>query len=168
MNLQRSISTFALLMISVGSIVGSGWLFGPLYVAQAAGPAAVLCWILGGTLMIFIALTFAELATMFPIAGGMVRFVEFTHGTLVSFTLGWIAWLAAVVVAPIETLAMIQYSSNYIPGMMTKTGSEYLLTYPGIGIAAVLMLLMCYINMIGAKWVSKTNIGIVFIKLVCR
>lgn len=37
-----------LLFLSIGSIVGSGWLFGSFYTAQIAGPAAILSWVLGG------------------------------------------------------------------------------------------------------------------------
>ena len=37
--LHRSIGFWGLLFISLGSIIGSGWLLGALYAAQAAGPA---------------------------------------------------------------------------------------------------------------------------------
>ena len=165
MSLKRSISPFALLMMSVGGIVGSGWLLGPLYTAQIAGPAGMLSWVIGGLLMMVIALTFAELGTMFPITGGMVRFIQFSHGTLVSFVMGWITWLAAVVVAPIETLAIIQYASNYIPQFMHHAGTGYVISVWGIFAAAIVMLVMCFLNKIGAKLVSKTNVGIVLFKL---
>ncbi|MFX8840765.1 amino acid permease, partial [Acinetobacter baumannii] len=88
----------------VGSVIGSGWLFGPLYAAQIAGPAAVISWILGGLLMIVIALTFAELGSAFPVAGGMVQYAQYSHGPLVSFITGWMVWISSVTVAPVETI----------------------------------------------------------------
>ncbi|MBX9840007.1 MAG: amino acid permease, partial [Silvanigrellaceae bacterium] len=70
MQLKRNISKTSLLFLSIGSIVGSGWLFGSFYTAQTAGPAAILSWILGGICVGIIALTFAELSTMLPLSGG--------------------------------------------------------------------------------------------------
>jgi amino acid transporter len=166
MKLQRSISTLSLIFAAVGGIVGSGWLFGPLYAAQIAGPAAILSWMIGGILMIIIAMTFAELATAFPVAGGMVRFAELSHGPLMSFTIGWMVWLSSVVVAPVETLALIQYTANYIPGLIHKVNNTHLLSFSGFIVAAVLMFVMCYLNMQGAKFFSKTSSTIVTIKLI--
>lgn len=166
MKLQRSIGSFALLFSAVGGIVGSGWLFGPLYASQIAGPGAILSWIIGGVLMMVIALTFAELATAFPLAGGMVRFAEMSHGPLMSFTIGWMVWLSSVVVAPVETLALIQYAANYIPQLIHKVNGTHVLTMYGLIVAAFLMLIMSYLNLQGAKFFSRTSSAIVIIKLV--
>ncbi len=166
MKLQRKIGSIGLLAASVGGLVGSGWLFGPLFAAQIAGPAAVLSWIIGGLLMLFVALTFAELAAAFPVAGGMVRFGDMSHGPIVSFGIGWMVWLSSVVVAPIETLALLQYSSNYIPHLMHSVNDMPVLTGVGIAAAAVIMLIMCMLNALGAKFFSRATTGIAFIKLI--
>ena len=91
MQVERQVSRLALLCISVGAMIGSGWLFGPLYAAQIAGPAAVLSWVLGGSLVIVIALSFAELSAMLPVTGGLARFPQFTHGAMVSYMMTWVA-----------------------------------------------------------------------------
>ncbi len=166
MKLQRDISTISLLLAAVGGIVGSGWLFGPMYAAQIAGPAAIFSWILGGCLMMVIAFTFAELASAFPEAGGMVHFAEYSHGPLLSFTIGWLVWLSSVVVAPVETLALIQYAANYIPGLIKKAGTTHVLTGMGILAAAILMYIMTWINLQSAKLFSRTSSFIVAIKLI--
>ncbi len=165
MGLKRNIGTFGILFSAVGGVIGSGWLFGPFYAAKIAGPAAILSWLIGGFLMMFIALTFAELATMFPIAGGVARFSHFSHGSLVSFTMSWCGWLSSIVVAPIETMALLQYASNYIPNIVENFEGTHILTGSGIALAASLMLIMCFINYFGIKWVSKINNAIVVIKL---
>ena len=79
-----------LLFASVGSIIGSGWLFGALNASAAAGPAAIISWALGGFMILLIALVYAELGTMFPLSGGVVRFPQMAFGTFASFTSGWI------------------------------------------------------------------------------
>lgn len=166
MALQRSIGTWGLLFAAVGGIVGSGWLFGPFYAAQFAGPAAILSWVIGGVLMMVIAMTFAELSSTFPVAGGTVRFLQLSHGPLVSFTMAWIGWLSAAAVAPIETMALLQYASNYIPHLMAKVDNTHVLTLLGIGVACVLLLIMCYINILGAKFLSRTNTGVAIFKIL--
>src|SRR5690242_5872305 len=146
MKFIRSIGTFSLLFAGIGSVIGSGWLFGPLYGAQIAGPGAILSWVIGGLLMIIIALTFAELGTAFPVAGGMVQYAQYSHGPLVSFMTGWMVWISSVAVAPVEALAILQYSANYIPNLVTKINNTTVLTGTGILAGAAIMLVMCLLN----------------------
>jgi amino acid transporter len=164
MKFHRSIGSVALLFTALGSIVGSGWLFGPLFAAQVAGPAAILSWVIGGILMIIIALTFAELSTTFPEAGGMIKFAEYSHGPLMSFTVGWMVWLSSVVVAPVETLAILQYMATYVPGLIKP--DTIVLTGMGIVAAAILMLIMCLLNFYGAKFFSRVSTVMVVFKLI--
>ena len=60
-----------MLFASIGGILGSGWLFGPLYAVQLAGPAALVAWAIGGLAILFIAVTFAELSASLPLNGGI-------------------------------------------------------------------------------------------------
>lgn len=166
MTFQKKIGFVSLMLTAVGGIVGSGWLFGPFYAAKFAGPAAIISWFIGGILMIVIALTFAELATLFPVAGGPVRFAHFSHGTMVSFTMAWISWLASVIVAPIETMAALQYSANYFPILAQSTHGITTLTGMGILVAACVMFIMCIINFMGINFFTKTSNTIVFWKLL--
>jgi amino acid transporter len=53
--LRREIGVVGLLFTSVGSIIGSGWLFGALSASQIAGPAALLSWVIGGFAVILLA-----------------------------------------------------------------------------------------------------------------
>src|SRR4051812_37824601 len=96
--LRRDIGAVGLLFASLGSIIGAGGLFGALYASSLAGPAAVISWVLGGGVVMLLALTHAELGGMFPVAGGSARFPRFAFGGLVGFTGGWIAFLGAVTV----------------------------------------------------------------------
>jgi amino acid transporter len=115
--LRRDIGTVGLLFASVGSIIGSGWLFGSLNASLVAGPAAVIAWVLGGAIMILLALIHAELASTYPVAGGSARFPLYAFGGLVGFASGWFAFIGAVTTAPIEVEAALQYASNYVSGL---------------------------------------------------
>src|ERR1700735_3721446 len=59
--LRREMGLIGATWSSETSIIGSGWLFGALYAAQAAGPAAIIGWVIGGVAVIFLALVHAEL-----------------------------------------------------------------------------------------------------------
>ena len=166
MQFKRDIGLWSLLLVGIGGIIGSGWLFGPLYAAQIAGPAAIVSWILGGVLMIVIALTFAELGSAFPVAGSMVQVAQYSHGPLISFMVGWMVWISSVTVAPVETMAVIQYAANYIPGLVTKLNNTTVLTHRGMMASAVVMLVMCALNYFSAKFFSRSNNVITLVKLI--
>lgn len=166
MKLQRSMSTLALLFTSVGCMVGSGWLFGAFYAAKIAGPASIVSWLIGGLLICFVALTFSELSTMLPLAGGIVRYSHFTHGTLVSFVMSWLAWLSCVAVAPTEVQAICQYSASYAPWLTHLVDGVPVLTGHGMVVATLLMLLMSYLNILGVKTLARYNNTITAWKLI--
>ena len=98
--LQRSVGFYGLMMVSLGSIIGSGWLLGALNAAERAGPASVLSWILAAGMLSLLALVYAELGATYPVAGGAARFPYYSHGSVAGFTAGWASWLQAVFIAP--------------------------------------------------------------------
>jgi amino acid transporter len=163
--LQRDVGFVGLLFASVGSIIGSGWLFGALGASSVAGPAALISWVLGGAGMLLLALVHAELGGMYPVAGGSARFPHYAFGSLIGFAGGWFAFLGAVTTAPIEVEAALQYASNYVSGLITTSGDTAVLTFQGYLVAAALMLLFSVINVMGVKWLSESNKAIVWWKI---
>ena len=163
--LRREIGLVGLLFTSLGSIIGSGWLFGALTAAGIAGPAALISWVIGGAAMLLLALVHAELGGMYPVAGGSARFPHYAFGSLIGFAGGWFAFLGAVTTAPIEVEAAIQYASSYIHGLTHTSGGVPVLTAEGYVVAAVLMLLFSIVNVMGVKWLSESNKAIVWWKI---
>ena len=163
--LKRHVGLVGLLFTAVGSIIGSGWLFGALNAAQQAGPASILSWLIGGVMILFIGLTYAELGTMFPVSGGVVRFPHFAFGSFASYTAGWITWLAAASTAPIEVEAALQYAANYVPWLQVLQDGVPVLTTPGYFVAAGMMLLFSLINVVGIRWFARLNNALVWWKI---
>jgi amino acid transporter len=164
--LHRGLGRIALLFASVGSIIGSGWLFGALNASVIAGPAAIISWAIGGVVIMFIGLTYAELGTMFPVSGGVVRFPHYAFGGFASYMMGWITWLAAASVAPAEVEGAITYASNYIGGLTHVSGGTPVLTFPlGYVIAVALMAVFVWINFVGIRMFARINTPIVWWKL---
>jgi amino acid transporter len=163
--LRREIGVVGLLFTSVGSIIGSGWLFGALSASTIAGPAALISWVIGGFAVILLALAHAELGAMYPVAGGSARFPHYAFGSLAGFAGGWFAFLGAVTTAPIEVEAALQYSTNYVSGLTKVSGGTPVLTAQGYAVATVLMLLFSFINVMGVRWLAETNKAIVWWKI---
>jgi amino acid transporter len=161
--LRRSVGFYGLMFVSLGSIIGSGWLLGALNAAEVAGPASILSWVLAASMLSLLALTYAELGAAYPVAGGAGRVPYYSHGPIVGFTAGWAAWLQAVFIAPIEVLAAITYvnSVEWVHdnfNMIHAAGADAgLLNSTGIVVALVLMVLFTAINLAGAKFLSESN-----------
>jgi len=162
--LKRHVGVVGLLFASVGSIIGSGWLFGALNASQQAGPAAVISWALGGVMILLIALVYAELGTMFPLSGGVVRFPHLAFGSFASYTAGWITWVAVATTAPIEVEAALQYATKYAPFTSEHTvNGEIVHTLTGLGYASavVLMAVFVVVNSYGIRWFARINNALV-------
>lgn len=165
-SLSREIGFLALLFTVITGIIGSACLFAAMYAAQIAGPATILSWFIGGFVAIALALVYAELGGMIPVAGGIARIPHFSHGTINSFMAGWLCWIAYVTTAPIEVTAILEYSSNYFPGLTITQHGERALSREGVFVAGVLMLFFVVINIRGVKWFAKANTTITFWKLI--
>lgn len=155
--LNRRFTPLNLLMISINGMVGSAWLFAPLYAAKMAGAGAIFAWLIGGIGTIIIALTFAELSVMFPVAGGTAHIPQISHGSLTSFTLSWVAWLSALTMAPIEVQAILQYASTYFSSLTHLHHGVPVLTKVGLIWAALLMFSFCILNIVSYKGLVRFN-----------
>ncbi|UTC24986.1 APC family permease [Candidatus Comchoanobacter bicostacola] len=155
--LKKEISSFGLLMTSLSAMIGSGWLLSSMVAAKLAGPAAVLSWLIGGIMIAFIAVCFSELSTAFPVAGGIARYGQFSHGKCISFIISWLAWLSCVAVAPTESIAILQYASRFFDGLTYQVNDTFLLTNLGLTYAAVLVFIMAWINQKGIKMMIRYN-----------
>jgi amino acid transporter len=163
--LKRDVGKIGLLFTGVGSIIGSGWLFGAFNAAKMTGPSAVTVWAIGAIMVILVAVNYAELGVMFPVAGGVVRFPHYAFGSFASYTAGWITWVSAAATVAIEVLAAVQYASSYLPWMMHKVSGTAVLTGPGIGVSIALTLIFSIINALGVKAFARFNNVMVWWKL---
>src|ERR1700677_4585261 len=169
--IRREVGTIALMFTGLGSIIGSGWLFGAWRAAQLAGPGAIYAWIIGAVVILFVALTYAELGAMFPESGGAVRYGHYSHGSLVGFVAGWAAWIAIVSVIPVEAEASVQYMSSWPWAwaqalyVHANNGQGVLSTY-GLYIAAALVVVYFLLNFWSVKVFAGTNSAITFFKLI--
>src|SRR5690242_9653263 len=165
-HLQRAVGFWGLTFVSLGSIIGSGWLLGALGAAKVAGPASLVSWILAGAMLAVLALIHAELGSTYPVAGGTAVFPDIAFGTLTGFIAGWAAYLQAVAIAPIEVEASLQYLDNigWIKNNLHLLKTNGTLSPTGLGFAALLMIIFTLINILGVKLLSESNAAMVIWK----
>jgi amino acid transporter len=161
--LKREMGFIGAVWSSESSIIGSGWLFGALFAAQYAGPAAIIAWVIGGVAAIILALVHAELGGMYPVSGGTARFPHFAFGSVAGISFGFFSWLQAVCVAPIECYAVMQYASYYAPSLFNP--SKGIVTGTGLLLTIAMMAIFTAVNFLGIKWLANVNSTIMWWKI---
>ena len=151
---RREAGVVGLLYASLGSIIGSGWLFGALNASMQAGPFSMFSWTIGATAVLFLAFVFAELSTMFPNSGALVHMTHVSHGDMLGKIWSWILFLAFVSVPPVEVIAVLTYMNSLKPGFLDSAG---LLTPLGTLSAMALLAVVVALNFMAIRWVIYIN-----------
>ncbi|GGF16253.1 amino acid permease [Subtercola lobariae] len=157
---------WGLTFVSLGSIIGSGWLLGALTAAKFAGGSALISWVIAAIMLMVLALIHADLGGAYPVAGGTARYPHYAFGGFAGFTAGWVTYLQAVFIAPLEVEASLSYvnSVGNIKNDFPLINVDGTLTTQGIVVGILAMLLFTFINLGGARWLSDSNTGIVIWK----
>jgi amino acid transporter len=155
-NLRREARIVGLLFASTTSMIGSGWLFGAYHASRIAGPLSVWSWVVGGGIIMLIALCFAELSALFPRSGALVHMSHASHGAGLGRIWGWMLFLAYVPVPPVEAEAIVTYANNYFP-YLTKPDSAGLLTGTGFAVCVVLLGVLTCLNLLAIRVLLNFN-----------
>jgi len=105
---RQTLSLFDAVAMIVGLIVGAGIFGTPSIVAGAAGSEGMVIasWVAGGVFAIIGALSYAELSTAFPSAGGEYHFIQRAYGRSLAFLYGW-ARMTVIVAGSIAVFAYL-------------------------------------------------------------
>jgi len=116
--LAKELTLYGLIMVAIGSCIGSGIFVTPSQIAGLIPSSGLilLVWALGGLIALTGALTFGELGSMFPKAGGIYVFLKEAYGGWLGFLYGW-AYLVIITSGSIAvlSLAFSHYLSFFIP-----------------------------------------------------
>ena len=153
--LKRELGLIGATWASETSIIGSGWLFGALFAAQAVGGAAVIAWLIAGVVVIVLALAHAELGAMYPVSGGTARFPHFAFGSVAGIGFGFFSYVQAVTIAPIECFAFMQYASYYWPSIYNADTKN--VTGVGFILTIVLMAIFVAVNFLAMRIFARVN-----------
>ncbi|MEM0953121.1 MAG: APC family permease [Pseudomonadota bacterium] len=165
--LTKSLSLLSLFTLSFGTIIGVGWItvLGA-WVSGAGSMGAALAFLIGGAIMLPIALCYAEIAGMFPVSGGEVAYVFKVYGERAAFFAGWLLSYVYIAVVAFEAVSIGWVLSAMLPGiegpvLYTFLGSDVRLWTVMVGLA--LMALITTINYRGAQAASSLQTGLVIV-----
>lgn len=168
MSIKPKLGPFDLTMIVVGLVIGMGIFRTPVSVARETGTPALfyMVWVLGGIVTLCGALTYAEIGSRFPVAGGFYKVLSHGFHPAYSFMINWTlvisnaASIAAVCIVGAEYIGPV-----ILPGSMQHEGGR-----KTIAISAVLVLYI--VNMLGirmsASWQNVLTVfKITLVLLLC-
>lgn len=143
--LKPTLGLVAATLLIVGSSVGSGIFRLPSTMAELAGSPwlLMLVWIVCGLLSLAGALTFAEMASMFPRAGGQYTFLREAFGKRTAFLYGWtFFWVIQTGIIAAVATAFAGFLSFLVP--MTAFQTKL--------VAMALIALLSLVNYVGVKY----------------
>lgn len=152
------IGLFQLVMLTLGSLIGSGWLFGSWEASKIAGPASIISWVIGGLVIGAVAYDYVEIGAMFPEAGGMSRYAQYSHGPLLGFIASWANWISLITLIPIEAVAAVQYMSTW-PWSWANWTHQFLtkgtITTPGLMVVFLFIIVFTLLNFWSVKLLTS-------------
>lgn len=115
---KKSLNLFDTTLLVAGSMIGSGIFIVSSDIARSVGSAGwlILIWILTGVITLFAALSYGELASMMPQAGGQYVYIKKAYGNLVGFVYGWTVFLVIQtgVIAAVA-VAFAKFTGVFLP-----------------------------------------------------
>ena len=142
--LRKELTLYGLTMVAIGSCIGSGIFLTPSQIAgHLPSPWLILLiWGIGGIVTLAGALTFAELGTIFPKAGGVYVYLKEAYGDLFGYLYGW-AYLLVICSGAIAALSI---AFAYYLGFIIPLGNT------GIKVVAVsAIIFVTIINILRVK-----------------
>jgi len=149
--LPRRLGLWSAVAVLVGSTIGSGIFRTPAIIAaRVPQPLPMLAvWVLGGGLALCGALTYAELAALFPRSGGVFVYIREGFGRLPAFLFGWteLVLIRASALGAIATpfAEYLLRSLGYDPQLPQYAGLVHYVAAAAIAITATL-------NYLGVRW----------------
>ncbi len=151
---SSGLSVFAAIAFAVGNMVGAGVFVLSGMVANVAGPAAIISYLLCGVLVSFSALSYSVLASIFPEDGGGYLFVRRMLGKFPGFLTGWAMYLSQPIGISFVLLGLGIYLNLLIGANID----------PRIFAMAAILLLIA-LNARGLSEAGKLEVALVIVKV---
>lgn len=144
-------------MIVAGSMIGSGIFIVSADITRNVGSAGwlILVWLITGFMTLVAALSYGELSSMYPKAGGQYVYLKEAYNPLVGFLYGW-SFFSVIQTGTIAAVGVA--FSKFLAYLVPQLGNTYLLAdlgfvkiYSGQIVAIVIIILLTYINSRGVK-----------------
>ncbi|MCK4765664.1 MAG: amino acid permease [Candidatus Aminicenantes bacterium] len=175
--LSRDLGLFHVTMIGVGAMIGAGIFVLTGIAAGHAGPALIMAFALNGLITLLTALSYAELGSTFPEAGGGYMWVKKGMGGLSGFQAGWMSWFAHAVACSLYILGFGYYFwealrftrldklvTPLLEVIIPGAEDQYLLVQKILAVSVAV--LFGYVNFRGASETGKWGSFITILKVI--
>jgi amino acid transporter len=122
MRAQRRISLLDCVGLGINGIIGSGIFLLPGRMAQEAGAASVLAFIVCGAFLALVALCFAEAAGRFERSGGSYLYAREAFGETAGFAVGWMSTVTGVLGMAAVARGFAGSLAEFVPALRGATG----------------------------------------------
>lgn len=168
--LMKTLGSFDLIMLGLGSIIGTGVLvLAGLVAARDAGPAVVFSFVLAAIVCGFIALCYAEIASILPVSGSVYTYAYVTIGELVAHLVGWMLLSIYILATAAVASGWTGYFHNLISGLGLNMPKSLLMIPSQGGMmnlpAMVITLIITWMLSRGTKESKRINNIMVLIKI---
>ena len=176
--LQRVLGLWSAISIVIGSVIGSGVFLVPSTMIRFVGSPRnlFLVWIIAGTLSLFGALTYAELAAALPEAGGEYVFLSEAYSPFWGFLYGWtqfwvgksgsIATLAAGFYTYLTVFVPILAATVCVIPLHIGPGGSLLEIRYGQLVAIGLVLILAGVNYLGVRSGGNVQVFVTAVKMI--
>ncbi|NOY81761.1 MAG: amino acid permease [Kiritimatiellaeota bacterium] len=156
--LSRDLNLFHVTMMGVGMMIGAGVFLGIAECVGVVGPGgALLTFALNGVIAMCSAMSYAELCSAVPRAGGAYNFARIGFGRGTSFFAGWMEWFASTVAGSMYSLVFAIYVLNYLDGLGLLWWEHFDTHFSVKVLAVIVALIFVYINYRGASETGKAG-----------
>jgi basic amino acid/polyamine antiporter, APA family len=172
--LVRALGPWMAMAVVIGTVIGSGVFKKPQLVADKVpnfGMAA-LVWLLGGVLAFLGALALAEVAVLYPKAGGNYVFLREGYSRLFGFLFGWVEFwmirggsLAALATVFAESLGDVLGNQGFRQSLGVDPAADPLGYWERRGLTVGILLVLALVNVRGVKWGGVLQVLITAVKV---
>ena len=154
-NKSKKLNTGDVIVVAFGAMIGWGWVVSSGgWIQQSGVIGTILAFLLGGIMIYFVGLVYAELTTALPENGGAKVFSQHAFGTIGSFICTWSIILSYIGVVCFEACSFPTIIQYIFPGFLkgylyTVAGFDIYVTW--LFVAIISCVLITYINIKGVK-----------------
>ena len=163
--LIRQLGRRDVIALAFGAMIGWSWVvLSGAWIDGAGTLGAAFAFAIGGGVMVLIGLTYAELASALPLAGGEHVYAERAFGSGAAFICTWSITLGYVSVCAFEAVALPTVVGSFLPGLDALplwTIAGWTVTAPWVSIGVIAAIVITALNVIGVRMAAFAQVVLV-------
>jgi len=149
MGKTKQLSFFAVFLLGINSIIGSGIFLLPSQIYKELGLMSLLVILVAGLTVCLIALNYAVMSAKINEDGGAWIYADRAFGRFWGFQVGWFGWLLGVITLSAEICALLTALRAVIPALTNSWIFNV--------VAVSILLFLGIVNMFGVSFMEKLD-----------